>query len=117
MIVLHKLLGNPETGKYSLVVTFQKKAALVLKDARLQHEHVRNCGWDLFHCIHGLVGHGHSKYALAQQLQQVVSVAAILHHPRNLLNFVRADVSGTKGDFFGTSHHESLPLLDGLDVH
>ena len=42
MIVLHEVLGNAQTRKYLLVVTFQKEPAFVLKDSRLQHEHVRN---------------------------------------------------------------------------
>jgi hypothetical protein len=49
MIVLYEWLGNAELGKGSLVVAFQKEAAVVGEYARFEEQKTGKAGGDFFH--------------------------------------------------------------------
>ena len=51
------------------------------------------------------------------QRQQILSVPALNHGFRQRFKLVGIDVSEVIRNFFGAGDHQSLPLLDGLNVH
>jgi len=100
MIVLDEGIGNSEICKRALVVTFQKESAIVAEDAGFEQENSgQRCG-KLFHEIRGRLIN-----ALAQQLQQISSIAIVSHGLRQSVQLRGGDVSGSIRDLLGAGDH------------
>jgi len=106
MIVLDEGIGNSEISKRTLIVTFQEESAIVAEDARFEQKNSGQRCSKLFHEIRGRLIN-----ALAQQLQQISSIAVVSHGLRQCVQLRGGNVSGSIRDLFGASDHQALPLL------
>ena len=106
MIVLDEGIGDSKISKCAPVVTFQKESAIVAEDTGFEQDNSGQRRGKLLHEICDRL-----KYRLAQQLQQISSVAVVLHGLRQGVQLRSRDVSGPICDLFGTSDHQALPLL------
>src|SRR5215469_10133851 len=65
--------------------------------------------------VNNLVAHW-LEHLLPQQLEQIRTISAVPHGCSNPLHLLCSDVAGSIRDLLRASHHQSLSLLNGLNV-